>query len=395
MVIVRMNICSDLNISLFLQNDATYLLMTELKSSAHTYTSRFLPSGGGISEYHSVIRVTDADLSFEDQLAAVLAALAECTAGRSVIFRRFFLSDPANQSARLTDALGVLSPAVTSIIGQPPLDGTKLAVWVYCTDGPAPMDGVWSHNGYTHVWNGHMLSDKVGSEEQMSDLFKRYDDSLGVNGLSVSMDCLRTWIFVRDVDTNYAGVVKGRKDYFNGVGLTPDTHFIASTGIGGSNAAPGHSVNMDACAVGGLAPGQIKYLHAYDHLSPTAVYGVTFERGTAVTYGDRRHVFISGTASIDSSGRVVHEGDPVRQTQRMLENVGALLTEADAGFGDIACSIVYLRDFADFRKVQSVISRMYPELSPLYVLAPVCRPAWLVEMECLAVVPAASSYARF
>ncbi len=395
MVIVGMNACSDLNISLFLQNDATLELMADLKTSTHTSTFRFLPSRGGISEYHSMIRVTDPDLSFEDQLAAVLAALTEITAGLSVVFRRFFLSDPANQDAGLTEALGALPPAVTSIIGQPPLDGTKIAVWVYYTDGPAPEDGVWSHNGYTHAWNGHMLSDMADSEAQMSDLFGRYDDSLAVRGLSVSLDCVRTWIFVRDVDTNYAGVVKGRRDYFNGIGLTPDTHFIASTGIGGCNADPGRSVNMDACAVGGLAPGQIKYLHAYDHLSPTAVYGVTFERGTAVTYGDRRHVFISGTASIDSSGMVVHEGDPVRQTQRMLENVGALLAEADASFDDIACSIVYLRDIADFRKVQSVISRMYPALSPLYVLAPVCRPAWLVEMECMAIIPAASSFAGF
>ena len=240
-----------------------------------------------------------------------------------------------------------------------------------------------------------MLSDGEDSEAQMSDLFRRYEDLLGTHGLSVSLDCVRTRIFVRDVDTNYAGVVKGRKDFFNSIGLTPDTHFIASTGIGGSDALPRHSVIRHACAVGGLAHGQIKYLHAFDHLSPTALYGVTFERGTAVTYGDRRHVFISGTASIDSAGRVVHEGDPVRQTERMLENIGALLAEADARFEDIAGSIVYLRDFADYRRVQSVIKRMYPGLSPLYVLAPVCRPAWLVEMECMAIVPVSSSFAGF
>lgn len=369
--------------------------MTDLKKSAHISTFRFSPSQGGISEYHTMIRVADPDLSFEDQLAVVLDAYTEAVAGRPVLFRRFFLSDPANQSARLADALDSLPSAASSIVGQPPLDGTKLAVWVYSVDGPAPKDGVWSHNGYTHVWSGHMLSDGEDSEAQMSDLFRRYEDLLGTHGLSVSLDCVRTWIFVRDVDTNYAGVVKGRKDFFNSIGLTPDTHFIASTGIGGSDALPRHSVIMDACAVGGLAHGQIKYLHAFDHLSPTALYGVTFERGTAVTYGDRRHVFISGTASIDSAGRVVHEGDPVCQTERMLENIGALLAEADARFEDIACSIVYLRDFADYRRVQSVIKRMYPVLSPLYVLAPVCRPAWLVEMECMAIVPVSSSFAGF
>ncbi len=68
-------------------------------------------------------------------------------------------------------------------------------------------------------------------------------------------------------------------------------------------------VLFDAYAVKGLQPGQVTYLHALSHLSPTALYGVTFDRGTSVEYGDRRHLFISGTASIDHRGEVVHVGD--------------------------------------------------------------------------------------
>ena len=144
---------------------------------------------------------------------------------------------------------------------------------------------------------------------------------------------------------------------------------------------------MDAYAVQGLLPEQIRYLKASDHLSPTALYGVTFERGTAVTYGDRKQVLISGTASIDAAGQVVHPGDPIRQTGRLLENVGALLAEAGACLGDVQMAVVYLRDTADYARVRSEIERRCPDLRPLYVLAPVCRPAWLVEMECLAVLP--------
>ena len=53
-----------------------------------------------------------------------------------------------------------------------------------------------------------------------------------------------------------------------------------------------------------------------------------FERGTSVEYGDRRHLFISGTASIDHRGEVVHVGDVREQTRRMWENVEKLLEEA-------------------------------------------------------------------
>ena len=79
-----------------------------------------------------------------------------------------------------------------------------------------------------------------------------------------------------------------------------------------------------------------------------------------MTYGDRKHVFISGTASIDKEGRVVHENNPDKQAERMLENVGALLKEADAEVKDIVYSIVYLRDAADYPCVRAVLQRDYP-----------------------------------
>ncbi len=66
---------------------------------------------------------------------------------------------------------------------------------------------------------------------------------------------------------------------------------------------------MDTYAVDGLKSEQIHYLYAPTHLNPTYEYGVSFERGTYVDYGDRRQVFISGTASINNKGEVVCPGD--------------------------------------------------------------------------------------
>ena len=359
--------------------------MDKQNSTVKTRISRFPARPEGVTEYHATLQVQDGNLPFERQLQVIRKAYLEETDGKTVLLRRFFLSDPANQADRLETALRGLPAATTSIIGQPPLNGTKLAAWVYAVEGGEIQDGVFAHNGYKHVWTGGMTSGETGSEAQTAAIFKAYDALLTEKGLDVAGNCLRTWLFVRDVDTHYGGVVKGRRDYFNGIGLTPDTHFIASTGIAGFSAGPQQLVRMDAYAAGGLQEGQVRYLHAYDHLSPTALYGVTFERGTAVTYGDRRHVFISGTASIDKAGKVLHEDDPEKQAERMLENVDALLKEAGAGFEDIMYSIVYLRDAADYPLVRAVLRRDCPALDPVYVLAPVCRPAWLVEMECMAV----------
>ena len=204
--------------------------------------------------------------------------------------------------------------------------------------------------------------------------------------MNVADHCVRTWIFVRDVDTNYAGVVTGRRNYFDAIGLTPDTHYIASTGIQGSCPDWRNVVDMDAYAVKGLQSSQIQYLQAKDHLNPTYEYGVTFERGTAVTYGDRKHIFISGTASIDNKGRIMHEGDVRSQALRMMDNIAALLAEAEAGLDDIKSSILYLRDASDYAVLSALFKEKWPMLDPVFVLAPVCRPGWLIEMECIATV---------
>ena len=102
-------------------------------------------------------------------------------------------------------------------------------------------------------------------------------------------------------------------------------------------------------------------------------------------YGDRAQVFISGTASINNRGEVEHVGDIVKQTKRMWENVETLLAEADTCFEDVMHIIVYLRDTADYQVVSEMFAERFPNTPTVFTLAPVCRPTWLIEMECMAV----------
>ena len=195
---------------------------------------------------------------------------------------------------------------------------------------------------------------------------------------------MRTWLFVQNIDVNYKGVVDGRNTVFDRHGLTPDTHFIASTGIEGRTEKCANKVMLDAVAVSG--PGVlVNYLNGASHLNRTSQYGVRFERGTRIEYPDRNHVYISGTASIDNNGKILYEGDIVRQTERMIENVGVLLEEAGCGFGQVGSMIVYLRDSADYAVVKDIFDKRFPDCPRVIVQAPVCRPGWLVEMECIAI----------
>jgi len=142
---------------------------------------------------------------------------------------------------------------------------------------------------------------------------------------------------------------------------------------------------MDNYAIAGIRQEQKHYLYAPTHLNRTSDYGVSFERGTYIDYADRRHVFISGTASINNKGEVMFPKDVEKQTRRMWENVETLLKEADCTYDDVCKMIVYLRDTADFELVQRLYEERFPGKPWIIVHAAVCRPTWLVEMECIAV----------
>lgn len=349
-----------------------------------------------VIEYHILIHSTCREATYEEQLKSILTSYQDLSntacKGGTPVFMRFFVSDAANQTEQITSLTakdnGVICPV--SIIQQPPLDGTKVALWVYMQthiNVKRLSNHLLSveHGKYTHYWGVEKISHDETSELQTKALLRNYVLQLADEKCSLSENCIRTWFFVQNIDTEYAGVVKGRNEIFRSQGLTPDTHFIASTGIGGRHADPKVIVQLDTYAIKGLRKEQIQYLYASEYMNPTYEYGVSFERGTCIKYGDRKHVFISGTASIDNVGKVVYKGDIKKQTSRMWENVEALLKEADCSFDDLAHVIVYLRDIADYDVVCSLFNQKFPSLPKVFVWAPVCRPEWLVEMECIAI----------
>lgn len=344
---------------------------------------------GECREIHTIIRPTLAEDSFTAQLHSLRKAtevVKERLGGNlRPVFMRWFLSDVANQA----HLLPTLPQCATSIIQQSPLDGTKVVLWIIykeCDDFKETAPGIWK-NEKGELWVGDMPVQAADSFTMTTEYLEYFDRILKGFGSSLADNCLRTWFMVRDIDVNYKGVVKGRNEVFAKKGLTSDSHFIASTGINGVSADPFRTVAFNAYADISVKPNQIRYLHGYTHLNPTAEYGVAFERATAVDYSDRRHIFISGTASINNRGEIVYPGDVARQTQRMLENIEVLLKEGKARWKDVAHLIVYLRDIADYHTVAGIFRERFPEVPTVIVLAPVCRPGWLVETECMAITP--------
>ncbi|MBR2154013.1 MAG: hypothetical protein IJ901_05310 [Bacteroidaceae bacterium] len=362
--------------------------------------SVFKPTDG-LAEFHAIIQIEPRCDVFAGQLERLLGAETVLMThpllkGAQPVFKRFFLSDATNQQGLVEESLRQCHLGVhptLSCIQQPPLNGSKVALWIYLVGAEAEVvygaDTLGStlvrHNGYEHLWTMGMAVGEGSSYEQSETLLLRYEQQLREHRMTLAENCIRTWFFVRDVDTQYKGLVVARRENFTDQGLTPDTHYIASTGIGGNPADPKAIIQLGCYALQGFQPAQQRYLYALTHLNKTYEYGVTFERGTLMEYGDRGHVFISGTASINNKGEVVHVGDVESQTHRMWENVETLLAEGGMTYDDVMQIIVYLRDMADYERISRLFEERFPNTPHVITLAPVCRPTWLIEMECIAV----------
>ena len=319
---------------------------------------------------------------FEEQLESLNTALLQFLKDENkqkLQYIKVFLSDIQNQYEPLltSELYKTFANKALTVVGQPPLNGSKISLLI-----------ITANEQQKQLLHALRLTDEeAGTEnvyEQTLRLFEMYIDAAKVARTEMKTHLVRTWIYVADIDTNYSSVVKARNDIFSRHGLTPETHFIASTGIGGYSAIRQAKVAIDFLTYPNIKEHDKKYLQALNHLNPTHEYGVAFERGTRVNLGNEQEYFISGTASIDKSGRVLHIGDVKAQAIRLLDNIEALLKDGEATLEDVNYFVIYLRDPSDYSIVDEYMQNRFPLTPRVIVYAKICRPEWLIEMECTA-----------
>jgi enamine deaminase RidA (YjgF/YER057c/UK114 family) len=204
-------------------------------------------------------------------------------------------------------------------------------------------------------------------------------------------DVARTWFYLKDILDWYDPFNAVRNEAFRRLGLmgrNGDGAIPASTGIEGRNARGGWCT-LDLIAARGR-PGQrfeMKRLHNRKQNEATE-YGSAFARGMAVTLGDCRYYFVSGTASIDDHGRTVHVGDFDTQTEYTLTAVSSLLEEAGAALPDVRQATAFLKNPCDRRSFERIADRAGLSTVPVVTtVADVCRDDLLFEVDATAVVP--------
>ena len=299
---------------------------------------------------------------------------------RKLQYCKAFFSDLQNQHQDFVDShlyTDILGKSDITLVEQPPVNGSKISVLLKTSDTPSP-----------YIFQSLRLKEEDAKGQssylQTMLLFSQYIKSIEQKGLSIKDNLVRTWIYVADIDVNYEGVVRARNDVFRRYGLTSETHYIASTGIGGYSETRHATVAIDFLTAPKAKPEDFYYLQALDHLNPTHEYGVAFERGTRFTLPDKQQYFISGTASIDRHGNVLYVGDVTHQTERLLENIDALLKDGGAEMKDIQYFTIYLRDISDYPLIDAYMQQRFPNTPRIILSAKVCRPKWLIEMECVA-----------
>jgi enamine deaminase RidA (YjgF/YER057c/UK114 family) len=357
----------------------------------------------------SFIKALD-ELASNYSLALKHAGLSDDTA----VFSRLFVSDITTQKKELisTNLFGQLTHGALSVIEQRPVNGGPLSLLSYhlrsgkkglpreitrhSPDGWQNSTNVKGKN-YSLLFTADFTDDAASDiGGQTMDIFESLAGVIAGNDMRFTDNAVRTWVFVRDIDNNYGDMVKARREFFSARGLTDKTRYLASTGIQGTTASAGQFVSIDSLSIGGLRPEQIVRMEAPDHLSSTFLYGVTFERGLRVRFGDRSHLYISGTASIDHKGDVLFIGDAARQAERTIENIKALLAAHKAVIGDMAYLIAYVRNSDDRDAVRRILDRKIgPGIPMVFAEAAVCRPTWLVELEGLALIPDKSDFPPF
>jgi len=108
----------------------------------------------------------------------------------------------------------------------------------------------------------------------------------------------------------------------------------------------------------------------------------------AVRSGDL--LFTSGQLGMDPTSGDLAAGGVDAETRRALENCKALLEAAGSTMGGVLKTTVFLRDMADFPRMNSVYAEFFPQDPPARttVQAAALPKGAAVEIECVARIPA-------
>src|SRR5262245_4100362 len=315
--------------------------------------------------------MADAAAQAESVYGALFDTLAAEGVGQDAIvgeavFVRQIGTDLEPVRAARSRAARTAGPPPTTFIGQPPLaadallelsaatvvarpgiassvrDVTRAAACPCAACAPGVHARVLRLGDETSAYAGNIHGSGGSPLEDASEMFRAAEHLLRDAGMGFG-DVVRTWIHVRDIDRDYAALNRARRDCFRRCGLE---RLPASTGVQGIPFPDAHAFSMSLYAVKSSGPLDVTVMST-PFLNEAWSYGADFSRGLRLVQQNGVTLHVSGTASVDDTGRTVHAGDFAAQVERMLANLESLLAGQGAGFAAVVSGVTYLKNADD------------------------------------------------
>jgi enamine deaminase RidA (YjgF/YER057c/UK114 family) len=219
-------------------------------------------------------------------------------------------------------------------------------------------------------------------------------------------DILRQWNYIEQITGTEKGSQSDNQHYqiFNDVrsnfyNQADFTHgYPAATGIGTDFG--GISIEIMACRflqgdrmipikspVQKDAYSYTKEVLAQNNSLPENRTTPKFERAKVWQFASGSLIFISGTAAI--KGQDSDRKSAAHQTEMTIENILQLISPANLAHNGVSSLAtpkvrqlrIYVKYSKDLAQVKEVCTRFFPDVPSVFVLADVCRPELLVEIE--------------
>ena len=294
-------------------------------------------------------------------------------AGARILQERIFSDVHAIQDLRRMRAVayaeiedGVLPTWLAAPRGR---GGQPLAVQVHAVTGPAPVV-IDAHN---RVWEAGGLRCVSGvGGDSIADCLARLAARIDLGRTA------RTWLWLNDIHATYGELNRERNRLFSERGLIRDgrgVHLPASTGIG---VTPLDGPMLAEALMPLRSPPVL--LAAGGRQDSAFAYGSAFSRAATVETACGRTALVSGTAAIDAAGRTVCPYQGPEQVADTIRNVSAVLRDLGSTPAHIVQGVAYCADLA----VVEAWHAANPGWPLAVVLADVCRPDLVFEIECTA-----------
>jgi enamine deaminase RidA (YjgF/YER057c/UK114 family) len=362
----------------------------------------------------------------EGTLADQLAEIIETTHGMLhaqewpmwLTTQTVFLRDAADQAAceARFAASGLHAATVNHFVVQPPCNGARVAVEAWAIGGPGVQvekisaqavsvryDGIH----WLHIGNVKPAPSGAGVYADAREVFQQTGGLLASAGMNWE-NVVRTWWYLGGITAKegatqrYLELNRARADAFARLHFG-NSHMQVAPGHSGFPASTGIGMEPDAgLSLATLALQTLRrdvrllplenplQTPAYDYDARYSPQSPKFSRAMALVTPDYLTTWISGTASIVNS-EVLYPHCVIGQTEQTLDNLAALIapenlashgvTGAGATLRDLAKVRVYVKRAADFAACRAVCQRRLGDIPAVYVVADVCRPDLLVEIE--------------